>query len=229
MTNLDKLLSVIDQEIEDSPLSHLGLQWCGLSQTEIADRMGVSRETVKRTLPSKQILGFDCMIGKTRRVLLRRHDGKTTAEFRLAVHQRQMKAEYKKGKVKILEAMSDPEARAAFIKKNPIVETGQLPPKAYGCLKEICHAWPEKYRVAIFRYSIRPANWRAFMTCYKQTALMKPDEFPHFVPKRFYQHPNIFVLCDGRHVARQLWRDYLQETGDHKTAQEIPIYDLHAD
>lgn len=182
MKNLDKLLSVINTEIADSPLSHLGMKWCGLSQTEIAERIGITRETVARTLRTEQILSFVCVIDGTRRTLLRPNDGKTTAEFRAVRDQRLMKAEF----------LGHTTATT-------------VPPKAYGLLRELCLSWPEKDRLAIFRYALR--NWRVFMGCYRFDASCYPEKYPHHKPGRFYKHPNIFALTDGREIARQIYRD----------------------
>ena len=191
MTNLDKLLAVIDGEAATSPVSHLGLKWCGLSQTEIADRLGVTVKTIQRTLRGAEITRFIyAPKGQGRRTLLRRADGKTTGAFRAVVDQRIMKAEYLKHT------------------KNKMV-----PAKQYGCLMELCLAWGEDERLAIFRHFMRPENWRTFMSCYKFDASCYPDKYPLHQPGRFYKHPNIYPLTDGREVAKQCYDDHLQATG----------------
>ena len=190
MTNLDKLLLLVDEEIENHSISHLGLKWCGLSQAEISERLGVSRDTVKRTLRTEQILSFVRVIDGNRRTLLCRGGVKTTAEYRAVRDQRIMKAEFLKH-----------------------TKSSTVPPKAYGCLRELCLTWPEKERLAIFRHTMRPANWRAFMACYKFDAGMHPDKYPGHNPGRFYKYPNIYPLVDGREVAHQCYIDHLQDTG----------------
>ena len=52
--HLDKLLLLVDEEIENNPVSHLGMVWCALSQDEIAERLGCSTKTVRRILPARR-------------------------------------------------------------------------------------------------------------------------------------------------------------------------------
>lgn len=187
MKNLNKLLSVIDGEIEGSPVSLHGLKWCGLSQGELAARMGVSRETVKRTLRTKQITRFVCVRGGERVTLLRQNDGKDSLAFRAVLDQRAMAAEFKR-----------------YTKQKTV------PPKQYGCLFELCKAWPEKHRLAIFRYALR--HWQQFMACYKFNLSLKPEASPEW-KSRYLRFPNIFVLTDGREVALECYIDHLQDKG----------------
>ena len=202
MTNLDKLLLLVDEEIQNNPVSHLGMVWCALSQEEIAERLGVSKKTVQRVPSAKAIQRFvHKPKGQRLRTLLRRADGKTTAEFRAVRDQRIMKAEYLNH-----------------------TKNEKVPPKAYGCLRELCLTWPEKERLAIFRHTMRPANWRAFMASYKHvqgmlyeaTKKIDDPEFEDLPAKkkiRHYKYPSIYVLVDGREVAKQCYDDHLQATG----------------
>ena len=156
MTHLDKLLSVIDGEIEASPLSHLDMAWCSLSQAELAERAAISEATLRRTLrgKQKQITRFTCVRDGQRVTLLRRADGKESPVFRAVLDQRIMAAEFKR-------------------------HTGQktVAPAQYGCLFELCKAWPAKHRLAVFRYALQ--NWTEFMASYKLTVSLDPEAYPN--------------------------------------------------
>ena len=132
------------------------LKWCGLSQTEIADRLGVTVKTIQRTLRGAEITRFiHAPKGQGRRTLLRRNDGKTTGAFRAVVDQRIMKAEYLKHT------------------KNKMV-----PAKQYGCLMELCMTWGENERLAIFRHFMRPENWAHLHVLLQIRCVLLPGQVP---------------------------------------------------
>ena len=199
MSNLDKLLNMIDGEIEVSPVEYKGLTWCAFTQEQLAARLYVSRATVKRLLSSDKVQRHVYRPGEKKVTLLRRHDGKTTAEFQVLIDAKAMSREFER-------------------------VTGRRPSDAeFGCLIGLAKAWPPKLRRKIFSHNLR--YWDEFMAGYKQHKEADPDTLPDWKP-RYLKYPSIKTMLDATKtcngdVAWEAYTMHLQDNGKMAPGQWI--------
>ena len=179
----DRLLAVVDQEIQKKPFLFLGMTWCRLSTAQLAARLEVAEITVRRAVRAEEVQRHVCIVNKIKVTLTRRNNGNTTPEFRATVAARAMSKMFTKCTGKRVDS------------------------QAFGCLVGLAKAWPEKTRLKIFDYNLR--NWSEFMVGHKFTESLKIN--PHPNHDRYLEFPNILVLRYGAEVALEVYAMHLQD------------------
>ena len=170
-------------EIESNPIELHGLQWCGLSQIELAKRAGIGRTTLKAHLAGSDFDKFTCLYDGRRISLIRMADGVITPAYRIELDKRAMARAYERK------------------------TSRRVGKRDFGLLNELCKAWPPKHRVAVFRFVLR--NWSQFMASYKFDLSLR-DNPPEW-KLRYLRFPFVPIIADGRQVALEIYITYLQE------------------
>ena len=176
---------LLERELADDGQFYDGHFWTVRPLEEWAEMMGVTTRTIRRWITQEPIQKLGLVVEGKRATLLR--VGEPGEPTPLTISRVMAKAFRQ--------------------------QTGKPPNrKYYGCLMGLAENWPDGRQVEVFKYTLKPENWAAFMLHVKSEITLAQEAGQAGLKLMYFKHPHIPTILRFEGVALDLWKEALGGT-----------------